>query len=135
VKDGLTRCAETAERAGVILGLETHGGLTADADGVLALLEPFADNPWVGLNLDFGNLTGDIYGQYARLAPHAVMTHVKVTVRQGDEREDVDYRKVVRIMRDVAYRGYLSIEYEEPRDAVRGVSRFAAYLRGCMVDG
>lgn len=135
VKDGLARCARVAEDCGVILALETHGGLTADADGTLPLIEPFADNPWVGLNLDFGNLTGDIYGQYARLAPHAITTHAKVTVRQGEEREIVDYRKVADIMAQAGYRGWLSIEYEESEDPVAGVSRFAAYLRGCLVDG
>jgi sugar phosphate isomerase/epimerase len=132
--EGLHECAPVAAECGVILALENHGGVTSDADGVLALLEPFAEDPWIGLNLDFGNFTGDIYGQYEQCAYHAVTTHVKVTVRQGDEREAVDYRRVVRILRDIDYRGYLSIEYEEPEDPIVGVDRFAAYLRGCIVD-
>ncbi len=134
VKDGLAQCAGVAAECGVVLGLENHGGLTATAEGVLPLLEPFADNPWVGLNLDFGNFTGDIYGQYAQCAPHTVTTHTKVTVRQGDEREQVDYRKVVAIMREAGFNGYMAIEYEERDDPVIGVDRFAAYLRGCIVD-
>ncbi len=134
VREGLTRCAVTAAEQGVVLALENHGGLTGDADGTLDLLEPLGENPWVGLNLDFGNFTGDVYGQYERCAPHAVTTHAKVTVRQGDEREEVDYRRVVRIMGEVGYRGYISIEYEEPGDPAVGVDRFAAYLRGCLTD-
>jgi sugar phosphate isomerase/epimerase len=134
VRQGLAECAEVADRWGVVLGLETHGGLTADADGVLALLEPFAGHPWVGLNLDFGNLTGDIYAQYERLARRAVTTHVKPAVRRGEGRESVDYRRVVRIMRTAGYGGYLNIEYEENEDARTGVDRFAAYLRGCLED-
>jgi len=134
VQDGLRECAETAARCGVVLGLETHGGLTGTADGTLALLEPFLGNPWVGVNLDFGNLTGDIYVQYAALAPHTVTTHAKVTVQQGPRREHVDYRRIVRLLHDAGYNGYLAIEYEEPDDPVAGVDRFAAYLRGCIVD-
>ena len=134
VREGLERCAEVGAQCGVVVALENHGGLTATADGVLALLEPFAGGPWVGLNLDFGNFTGDIYEQYGRCAPLAVTTHAKVTVRQGEERKSVDYRRVVRILRDAGYRGYLSIEYEEPDDPVTGVDRFAAYLRGCLAD-
>ena len=134
VKDGLAQCAEVAAQCGVVLGLENHGGLTATAEGVLPLLEPFADNPWVGLNLDFGNFTGDIYGQYAQCASQTVTTHTKVTVRQGDEREQVDYRKVVAIMCEAGFNGYMAIEYEERDDPVVGVDRFAAYLRGCIVD-
>ena len=134
VRDGLAECAEVGAQHGVMLGLENHGGLTSDAAGTLALVEPFADNPWVGINLDFGNFTGDIYAQYEQCAPHTVTTHAKVSVRQGEGRELVDYRKVVRIMRDAGYQSYISIEFEEPEDPIVGVSRFAAYLRGCLVD-
>jgi len=134
VREGLAECAEVAAQHGVALALENHGGLTGDAAGILALVKPFAEEPWVGINLDFGNFTGDIYDQYKRCAESTFTTHAKVTVRQGEEREQVDYRRVVRIMRETGYRGYLSIEYEEPGDPIVGVSRFAAYLRGCIVD-
>ena len=135
VRDGLADCAHVAADHGVILALENHGGLTGDADGILALVEPFADDPWIGINLDFGNFTGSIYEQYRRCVPHTVTTHAKVTVRQVEARQPVDYRKVVRLLRDAGYDGYLSIEFEEREDPIVGVSRFAAYLRGCMVDG
>ncbi len=79
VIDGLAECSEVAAKCGVILGVETHGGMTGTAAGVLALLKPFKKDPWVGLNLDFGNLTGDIYGQYR--APGAERRH---DARQGD---------------------------------------------------
>ena len=81
-----------------------------------------------------GNVTGDIYAQYEQCAPHTVTTHSKVGVRQGEGRELVDYRKAVRIMRDAGYQSYIAIEFEEPEDPIVGVSRFAAYLRGCLVD-
>jgi sugar phosphate isomerase/epimerase len=134
VHAGLAECAEVAARHGVVLGLETHGGMTATAEGALALVEPFVDNPWVGINLDFGNLHGDIYAEYAALAPRTVTTHAKTTVRQGEGRELIDYRRVVRMMREVGFRGWLAIEYEDPEDPLVGVDRFAAYLRGCMED-
>ncbi len=134
VRDGLEECAEVAQEHGIVLGLENHGGLTADADGILALVDPLADNPWIGINLDLGNFEGDVYEQFERCAPHTVTTHAKVTMRQGEEQVPVDYRRVVRILREAGYRGYLSIEYEQPDDPVQGVSRFAAYLRGCLMD-
>lgn len=134
IQEGLAQCAVTAAQCGVVLALENHGGLTGTADGVLRLVEPFADSPWIGINLDFGNFTGDVYEQYARCAPDTVTTHAKATVRQADERVLVDYREVVRVMRQAGYSGWLAIEYEEPDDPVVGVDRFAAYLRGCIVD-
>jgi len=134
VQEGLTQCAVTAAKHGVVLALENHGGVTATGDGVLSLMEPLVDNPWIGLNLDFGNFTGDVYDQFRRCARLAVTTHAKVTCRQGDERRRIDYRKVVHIMREAGYHGYLSIEFEEPAEPLEGVSHFAAYLRGCIVD-
>lgn len=134
VQEGLAECAEVCARHGVALGVENHGGLTGTAEGVLNLLRPFAGSPWVGINLDFGNFTGDIYGQYGRCAPLTITTHAKVTVSQQGGRAAVDYRRVVRIMREAGYRGYISIEYEEPDDPVTGVDRLAAYLRGCLAD-
>ena len=134
VVDGLAECAPKAASEGVILALENHGGLTADAEGTLALIEPFEENPWVQLNLDFGNFTGDIYSQYTACAPYAATTHTKLTVRQGEEREPVDYRRVVRLMREAGYSGYLNIEYEEKEPPIPYVERFASYLRGCLVD-
>jgi len=134
IRDAIARCAEAAERHGVVLALENHHGLTVDAAGTLQLYEPFLSNPWVGLNLDCGNFTGDIYEQFARCASYTVNVHAKATFRQSDARELVDYRKVVRIMRDAGFDGYMAIEYEEPEPPLTGVDRFAAYLRGCIVD-
>ena len=133
VRDGLAECAEVGAAHGVVLALENHLGLTGNAEETLALVGPL-NNPWVGVNLDFGNFRGEVYEQFERCAPRTVTTHAKVSVPRGDERELVDYRRVVRIMREAGYRGYVSIEYEEPGDPFAGVSHFAAYLRGCMVD-
>ncbi|MFW6189415.1 MAG: sugar phosphate isomerase/epimerase family protein [Planctomycetota bacterium] len=134
VRDGLAECAKVGADSGAVLALESHGGLTGDADGCLALLEPFKENPWVGMNLDFGNFRGEVYEQYVRCAPLAVTTHAKVTAKMDDEPQEIDYRQVVRIMREADFDGYLSIEFEEPEDPVFGVDRFAAYLRGCIED-
>ena len=132
--DGLSECVAVAADNGVVMALENHGGLTADAEGTLALIEPFEGNPWVQLNLDFGNFTGDIYDQYQACAAHAATTHTKLTVRQGEEREPVDYRRVVRLLREAGYNGYLNIEYEEKEPPIPYVERFASYLRGCIAD-
>lgn len=134
VIEGLAECAEKGAKEGVILALENHGGLTSDAAGTLKLIQPFKNNPWIGLNLDFGNFTGDVYTQFRDCARRAVTTHCKVTYREGNARRLIDYRKVVRILRSADYQGYLTVEYEEPSDPVDGVSMFAAYLRGCIID-
>ncbi len=127
---GLKECAAKAEQVGVTIGVENHGGLTGTADGLVRILKAVGSD-WVAALLDFGNYHRDPYAEFAQTAPHTVMTHVKPTSDFAGERGWVDYRKVSEIMAQAGYRGFLSIEYEEPgKDAMVEVPRFAAYLRG-----
>ena len=131
----LQECAELAQREGVLLALENHGGLTGTADGTLRLLRA-VDSPALGLNLDFGNFHGDIYGQFAACAPHAVATHVKPTATltpgHPETHERVDYRRVRVLMESAGYRGFFAIEYEEEESAETAVPRFAVELRAAL---
>jgi sugar phosphate isomerase/epimerase len=127
---GIAECAAHAETVGVTIGLENHGGLTGTADGLVRILKA-VDSPWVGALLDFGNYSKDPYGEFEQTAPHTVMTHAKPTSQFGEEHDWVDYVRVADIMNKAGYRGFLSIEYEEPgKDAMVEVPRFSAYLRG-----
>jgi len=127
---GLKECAALAERLGVVIGVENHGGLTGTAEGLVAILRAVKSD-WVGALLDFGNYSKDPYGEFEQTAPYAVMTHAKPTSDFAGTRGDVDYGRVGKIMRKAGYRGFLSIEYEEPgKDAMLEVPRFAAYLKG-----
>jgi L-ribulose-5-phosphate 3-epimerase len=127
---GIRECAAHAEKAGVVIGLENHGGLTGTAAGLIRILEAVGSD-WVGALLDFGNYSQDPYAEFEATAPHTVMTHAKPTSDFAGTHDWVDYRRVLEIMRKVGYRGFLSIEYEEPgKDAMIEVPRFAAYLKG-----
>jgi len=127
---GLKECAELAAKVGVMIGLENHGGLTGTADGLVRILKSVGSD-WVGALLDFGNYHTDPYAEFEQTAPYAVMTHAKPTADFAGTRDWVDFARVGKIMRAAGYRGFLSIEYEEPgKDAMIEVPRFAAYLRG-----
>jgi len=130
---GLKECAEKAEQVGVMIGVENHGGLTGTAAGLVRILEAVGSD-WVRALLDFGNYSQDPYAEFEQTAPHAIMTHAKPTSRFGDRHDYVDYRRVNQIMAKAGYRGFLSIEYEEPgKDAMIEVPRFADYLRGATL--
>lgn len=127
---GIKECAEHAQAVGVMVALENHGGLTATAEGLIRILKA-VDSDWVGALLDFGNYSRDPYAEFERTAPYAVMTHAKPTASFGGKHDWIDYARVDEIMREAGYRGFLSIEYEEPgKDAMVEVPRFTAYLRG-----
>jgi sugar phosphate isomerase/epimerase len=127
----LDECVAYGAERGVTVALENHGGVTSTADQVQRFLDAI-DSPWFGLNLDFGNFHEDPYAEFARMAPHAVTTHAKVTSRFGEERGEVDYARVKEIMDRAGYRGYLSVEYEEKEDPRTGVPRFVEYLRSAV---
>ena len=127
---GFRSAREKAAEVGVMIGVENHGGLTGTAEGVLRILQGVGSD-WVGALLDFGNFSADPYREFEMIAPYAVMTHAKPTSNFAGTRGDVDFRRVKQIMDQAGYRGFLSIEYEEPgKDAMVEVPRFAAYLKG-----
>jgi len=127
---GIKECARSAEDVGVMIGVENHGGLTGTADGLIRILKAVGSD-WVGALLDFGNYSRDPYAEFEQTVPYAIMTHAKPTSDFAGQRDYVDYRRVSEILQAVSYRGFLSIEYEEPgKDAMVEVPRFAAYLRG-----
>ncbi|MGQ9730116.1 MAG: sugar phosphate isomerase/epimerase family protein [Candidatus Zipacnadales bacterium] len=124
----LRECAAYGKERGVVVALENHGGITASAQQVDRLVRE-VNNDWFGVNLDFGNYRNPAT-EFALTAPHAVTTHAKVTYRDTEgNRQKVDYALVRQVMEGVGYRGYISIEYEEPEDAVEGVARFVEELK------
>lgn len=127
----LAECAEIAKREGVVLALENHGGLTSTADQTLRLFRT-VDSGWLGLNLDFGNFSGDAYGQFEACAPFAVAAHAKSHYNGPDGRDEVDYARLRRILDGADYRGWVAIEYEETEEPITAVPRFAAQLRSAF---
>ncbi|HNR97866.1 MAG TPA: sugar phosphate isomerase/epimerase family protein [Planctomycetota bacterium] len=114
VVEGLEACCAYAGERGVMLALENHGGLTADAEGVLAIAAGVA-SPWFGLNLDSGNFhSEDPYAELARIAPYTITAHIKVMVSaKGRPPEEADIGRVFSVLRDAGFRGYAALEYEE----------------------
>jgi sugar phosphate isomerase/epimerase len=105
-------CAYAASK-GIFLAIENHGYLTETADDVLKILDNVKSD-WLGANLDTGNFTRNPYEEIAKLAPRAIVTHVKATVaaKGGKGREPTDYVRVVKLLREAGYRGYVTLEYE-----------------------
>ncbi len=129
VNEGLGACLRTAERCGVVLGLENHWGLGRTAAGVMRVVEAI-NSPWLKVTLDTGNFLDDMYPQMERLAPHAVLVQAKTYFGGGLWYAlDIDYERVVAMLRRHNYRGYISLEFEG-RDAPRiGVPRSLELLR------
>ena len=113
---------EHAEKKGVWMALENHGGVTAKAEGLLEIVRK-VESPMFGVNFDCGNFhtTSDPYAELEAIAPYAVNAQLKVDISREDKKEDTDLERVLKILRDVGYSGWVALEYEaaeEPMDAI-----------------
>lgn len=133
VVECIEECAGPAEERGVMLALENHHGVTSTADQVLSIVQAVKSD-WVGVNLDTGNFrTENPYAELAKAAPYAVTTHFKTEVfPEGEEKRPADLKRIVGILRDVGYRGYLTLEYEGAEDAKTGVPKAVAAMKAAV---
>ena len=128
VVECLDTCLAHAEKKGVMLALENHGGVVARPEGLLAILKHF-DTPWLGVQLDTGNFPGrDPYGDLARVAPYAVAAHLKTEVRHDGVVEATDLARIMGLLRDASYRGCVHLEYEGAEDAAEAAPRILREL-------
>ncbi|MEM9828460.1 MAG: sugar phosphate isomerase/epimerase family protein [Planctomycetota bacterium] len=116
VIDGFEQCLKTAERCGVVLGLENHWGLGRTAEGVLRIVNAI-DSPWLRVTLDTGNFFEDRYRQLERLAPETVFVQAKTYDGGGVYYTlPMDYGRIAKMLQSVDYRGYISLEFEGKAD-------------------
>jgi sugar phosphate isomerase/epimerase len=126
-------CAAHAARRGVLLGLENHGGIVAEADSLLAIVEA-VDSEFFGINLDSGNFkTEDPYGDLERCAPWAVSAQIKTEIQpRGQEKHEADLARIVKILKDSGFRGYATLEYEAAEPPLLAVPRELERLRALL---
>ena len=130
VVEGFQTVLPYAAGRGITLALENHGGITATPERMLTLVRAI-DAPNFGVNLDTGNFHGDDpYDDLARLAPYAVNVQVKTEIRRRDRpQEDADLDRVIRILREARYSGYVVLEYEAAEDPLTAIPRHVKALR------
>ncbi len=131
--EGIKESLPYAAEKGVTLALENHGGITATPGQLLKLVQAI-DRPNFGINLDTGNFHGeDPYADLAQLAPYAVNVQVKTEVSaKGKAKEEADLSRVVGLLRDARYSGYVVLEYEAQEDPTVAVPKHIKKLRSLI---
>ena len=136
VADGLHRLCEFADKAGINVVIENHGGLSSDAKWLVQTIK-LANHKRAGTLPDFGNfrLAGptkdnpdrkvesyDSYTGVAEMMPLARGVSVKPRVWDAHGRDaDIDLLKMMRIVADAGYRGHCGIEYGPEGKELEGV--------------
>ena len=126
--DGLRRLTEFGDTIGINTIVENHGGLSSNGKWLAAVMEK-VDHPRVGTLPDFGNfrIQGeewyDRYKGVEELMPYAKAVSAKSNDfdSQGNE-INTDYYKMMNIVLDAGYNGYVGIEYEGSKlDEMAGI--------------
>lgn len=130
--DSIRECLPAAEKAGVVLALENHWGLTTSVDTLLEIWRA-VNSPWLGINLDTGNFPGDPYEGLAKVAPHATIVQAKTYYGGGVWYTlDLDYKRIAGILRKAGFRGYISLEMEGKEPASSAVPKSIEALRAAF---
>mgnify|MGYP001083686659 CR=1 FL=1 len=128
--DGLAKLGTYADNAGINVLVENHGGLSSNGEWLAGVME-MAESDRVGTLPDFGNFCVkqdlptaenleppceeeyDRYRGVEELMPYAKAVSAK-THDFNDQGEEIhtDYNKMMRIVLDHGYRGFVGVEYE-----------------------
>lgn len=123
-----------AGEKGVILAIENHDFLT-DVDRLLPIVKA-VDSPWFGVNFDSGNIaaTSDPYAKLEQLAPYAVNAQVKVDIPIDGKKQPADLGRIVNILKQANYSGYVTLEYEGQEDPIKAIPEYLDELRALIRD-
>jgi L-ribulose-5-phosphate 3-epimerase len=133
--DGLRRLAEFGATHNIAVIVENHGGLSSNGLWLSAVIRKVG-LPNSGTLPDFGNFDlggGQEYDRYkgvAELMPFAKAVSAKSYDFDAAGNETrIDYRRMMKIVKDSGYRSFLGIEYEGDRlGEVEGVRLTKALL-------
>jgi len=127
---GYRELAKTAEETGVVLLIENHGGISANSDSILKIIEGVGGEHLKACP-DFGNFPSEVrYEELEKLAKYAALVHVKT--HGLDERGGptaVDIGRCVDLFKRRGFDGYYSVEFAGKGNQVEGVKRAVAELR------
>ena len=116
--DGLRSLSEYGAKLDLNVIVENHGGLSSNGAWLAGVMK-IVDLPNCGTLPDFGNFhigDGKMYDRYtgvAELMPFAKAVSAKSHDfnEEGNETH-TDYRRMMKIVLNAGYRGYVGIEYE-----------------------
>jgi sugar phosphate isomerase/epimerase len=112
IAENLKECAEQGRKCGVIIGVQNHGDFLKTGDNLISLISR-VNSDWCGAIVDTGYFrSDDPYKDMAKVAPFAVNWQIKQSPLgvEAEGSSPTDLKRLLRLVRDSGYRGYLPIE-------------------------
>ena len=146
----LKQVADYGQEKGVVVGLQNHNHhrITRTGQDVLRIIE-MVDNPYFGHILDTGQYIGspgaggsgrkpdpafDFYSSIADTAPLALHVRAKFYMVKTGAETWLDYPRILKILRDAGYNGWISVVYEgkDAEPEAIAVPKAVEYLRSLI---
>jgi sugar phosphate isomerase/epimerase len=103
-------CAAYGAQYGVKIGIQNHGDMLQTAEQCIYIVKA-VNSKWAGLIVDTGNFkTPDPYKDIAAVVPYAINWQIKESVFGMYSEVQTDYFKLIRIIKDGVYKGFLPVE-------------------------
>ena len=143
VADGMRKLVEFADKQGINVVIENHGGLSSNARWLVQTIK-LVNHPRAGTLPDFGNFriagpnrnnpdvkveSYDSYVGVAEMMPMAKGVSVKPRVWDfNGNSSDIDLLRMMKIVVDAGYRGHAGIEHGPEGSELEGVKQLRQQL-------
>jgi len=114
IVESCSTLADYAAGRNLNLVIENHGGPSSDPAWLVSVMQA-VNKPNFGTLPDFGNFPGDVnrYDAVEAFMPYAKGVSAKsMTFTANGECVETDFRRMMRVVRDGAYAGYVGVESE-----------------------
>jgi sugar phosphate isomerase/epimerase len=106
----ISTCVEYGRQHGVIIGLQNHNDFIQTADQLISMIKA-VNSEWLGLILDTGSYrVNDPYDEIEKSVPYTVNWQIKEKIFINGHEVETDMHRLMTIIKNSKYSGYLPIE-------------------------
>jgi sugar phosphate isomerase/epimerase len=129
----IRECIEYGEKHGVIVAIQNHDDFIKTSADTIQILEAI-QSEWFGLILDTGSYRiGDPYSEIEKTIKYAVNWQIKEKIFVEGKEVDVDMDKLIRIIKQSGYTGYIPLETLGEGDPKAKVSALLDKVRNSLM--
>jgi sugar phosphate isomerase/epimerase len=142
ITDALGTVVKEAEKQGVVLALENHGGIPCTGEEQVKVIDSIGSR-FLRATVDVGNYMScgqEGHAGTAAAARYAAYVHLKDYKRSPDGTlqactvgaGSVDHLKCLKALKAAGYTGFVALEFEGEGDERKGVSDSVAFMKQVM---
>jgi len=130
--EGFRECAAFGEKHGVMVAFQNHDDYIVYTPDIIDIMEA-VPSAWFGLMLDIGSLpVADPYREIEKLIPYAITWQVKENVKTDGDPKATDFVRLMKLIDQSGYEGYLPLETLGEGDPFEKVKRLYSQVKSQM---